>query len=322
MSFRSDGVAASTYATARVRWTRACAAQSLSANVERTILFLPLLVLLLVMLDRSHPTPLRAAMAQRSGPVHDARVLRVCADPNNLPFSNDRHEGFENKLADLVAGEMRATVQYEWWAQRRGFFRNTLKAGKCDVVMGVPTSFEMTLTTRPYYRSTYVFVTKRRSSIRVRTFDDPVLRRTRVGVQLVGDDYANAPPAHALTKRGIVQNVRGYTLYGDYREPNPPARIVDAVAQGEVDVAVVWGPLAGYFATREPVPLRLVPVSPQIDLPFLPFVFDISMGVRREDKALRDEIDAILVRRRASIDSILTQYGVPRVDVPVSPNAS
>lgn len=295
---------------------------ALSAGAERAILLVPLLALLVIIFERSRPAPLHAAMAQSSIPLHGERLLRVCADPNNLPFTNERGEGFENKLAALVAGEMGATVQYEWWAQRRGFFRNTLKAGKCDVVMGVPTSFEMTLTTRPYYRSTYVFVTKRASSIRVRTFDDPVLRRARVGVQLVGDDYANAPPAHALTKRGIVQNVRGYTLYGDYRQPNPPARIVDAVARGDVDVAVVWGPLAGYFATREPVPLRIVPVSPQIDLPFLPFVFDISLGVRREDKALRDELDGILIRRRATIDSILTHYGVPRVDTPVSPNAS
>jgi mxaJ protein len=323
MSFRSDFVSEPTYATVHVKWTRrASAARSLSASVERAILLLPLLVLLLVVFDHSRPAQLHAATARSSNAVHAVRLLRVCADPNNLPFSNAHGEGFENKLADLVASEMGATVQYEWWAQRRGFFRNTLKAGRCDVVMGVPTSFEMTLTTHPYYRSTYVFVTKRQSSIRVRTFDDPVLRRVRVGVQLAGDDYANAPPAHALTKRGIVQNVRGYTLYGDYREPNPPARIVDAVAHGDVDIAVVWGPLAGYFATREPVPLRIVPVSPQIDLPFLPFVFDISMGVRREDKALRDEIDGILTRRRASIDSVLTHYGVPRVDAPMSPNAS
>jgi mxaJ protein len=186
--------------------------------------------------------------------------------------------------------------------------------------MGVPTSFEMVLTTRPYYRSTYVFVTKRRSPIRVRSLDDSVLRHLRLGVQLAGDDYANTPPAHALTKRGIIGNVRGFTLYGDYRLPNPPARIVDAVANGDVDVAVVWGPLAGYFATREPVPLRVVPVTPQIDLPFLPMVFDISIGTRRADTALRAELDAILVRRRASVDSLLARYRVPRVDASVVPN--
>jgi mxaJ protein len=132
-------------------------------------------------------------------------------------------------------------------------------------------------------------------------------------VQLVGDDYSNTPPAHALSRRGIVQNVRGYTLYGDYSQPNPPARILDALARGEIDVAVVWGPLAGYFAPREPVALKMVPVSPQIDLPFLPFVFDISMGVRRGDTALKNEVEGVLVRRRAQVDAILDEYGVPRV---------
>lgn len=320
MSSRSESLGTPTHATLHVRWTRrASAARSLSASTERAILLLPLVVLLAVGAQRSRIQEARADQARAA--AVPSRVLRVCADPNNLPFSNDRGEGIENKLAELVAHEMKATVSYEWWAQRRGFFRNTLKAGKCDAVMGVPSSFEMTLTTRPYYRSTYVFVTKRRSKLRVTSFDDPVLRTARIGVQLIGDDYANAPPAHALTKRGIVQNVRGYTLYGDYRQPNPPARIVDAVAEGDVDIAVVWGPLAGYFATREPVPLRVVPVSPQIDLPFVPMVFDISVGTRRDDHALRDEIDAILERRRAGVDSLLARFGVPRVDTP-SPNVT
>ncbi|HUQ81117.1 MAG TPA: substrate-binding domain-containing protein [Gemmatimonadaceae bacterium] len=240
-----------------------------------------------------------------------ATLLRVCADPNNLPFSDSTGAGFENRLATLVAGEMKATVTYTWWAQRRGFVRNTLNANRCDVVMGVPTSFELTGVTRPYYRSSYVFVSRRDRDLRVRSFNDSVLRHVRVGVQLVGDDYANAPPAHALANRGIVENVHGYNVQGDYRRPSPPARIIDAVANGDVDIAVAWGPLAGYFATREPVPLEIVPVSPQVDLPFLPFVFDISMGVRRADSTLRDTLNAILLRRRASIDSLLDAYGVP-----------
>ena len=240
-----------------------------------------------------------------------ASVLRVCSDPNNLPFSDSTGAGFENHLATLVANEMNARVRYTWWAQRRGFIRNTLNEHRCDVVMGVPTSFELTAVTRPYYRSSYVFVSRRDRQLRVRSLDDSALRRLTVGVQLIGDDYANAPPAHALAKRGIVQNVRGYNVQGDYRRPSPPARIIDAVASGEVDIAVAWGPLAGYYATREAVPLDIVPVSPQVDLPFLPFVFDISMGVRRADTTLRDTLNAILLRRRASIDSLLDSYGVP-----------
>jgi mxaJ protein len=243
-----------------------------------------------------------------------ARELRVCADPNNLPFSNARGEGFENRLAELVSREMGAKLAYTWWAQRRGFIRNTLAAGECDLVMGMPSSLELALPTRPYYRSTYVFVYRKDARLRIRSFDDPILRRLRIGVHLIGDDYANTPPAHALGQRGIVGNVTGYPIYGDYSRPHPPARILDALAAGEIDVAVVWGPLAGYFAPSAPVELEIVPVSPQIDLPFLPFVYDISMGVRRGDTILKSEVEAVLRRRRSEVDEILRAYGVPRLD--------
>jgi mxaJ protein len=268
--------------------------------------FLPLLLLAAIACDAPAP---KKPETQRP-----ARVLRVCADPNNLPFSNAQGQGFENAIAGVIAREMHATVQYTWWAQRRGFIRNTLRANACDVVMGLPTSIELAATTRPYYRSTYVFVTREDRALQLESLDDEVLRRLKIGVQIIGDDGANAPPAHALTSRGIVENVRGYTVYGDYAQPNPPARIIDAVASGEIDVAIAWGPLAGYFAKRQSVPLRLVPVSPQIDLPFLPFVYDIALGVRREDTGLRQELDAILERRKPEIDRILAAYGVPRAD--------
>jgi mxaJ protein len=248
-------------------------------------------------------------------PTPPARVLRVCADPNNLPFSNERQEGFENRIAELVAREMKAELHYVWWAQRRGYIRNTLRAGLCDLFIGMPTGLDMVLVTRPYYRSTYTFVTKR-GGPRIASFDDPRLKRLRVGVQIIGDDYANAPPAEALAHRGIVRNVRGYSVIGDYRDPSPPSRIVHAVEKGEVDVAVVWGPLAGYFARRSTVPLRVVPVSPEVDVPYLPFVFDIAMGVRRGETALRDSLDAVIARRQRDIDRILADYGVPRADTP------
>jgi len=249
-----------------------------------------------------------AAAAAGALPV----TLRVCADPNNLPFSNRRLEGLENKLARLIAADLAVPVSYTWWAQRRGFFRNTLKAGLCDVVMGIPSGFEMASPTRPYYRSTYVFLSRADRGDLVHSLDDPALRSLRIGVQLAGDDYANTPPAHALARRGIVSNVVGFTLYGDYARPNPPARIVDAVARGEVDVAVVWGPLAGYFAARSPAPLRIAPVTPSVDRPFLPFVFDICVGVRRGVEDLRDAIDAVLERRRPEIQKLLDEYRVPR----------
>lgn len=241
------------------------------------------------------------------------RELRVCADPNNMPFSNERGEGFENQLAELVAREMGARVRYTWWAQRRGFVRMTLRAGECDVIIGVPGSFELVLPTRPYYRSTYVFVYRKDADFTIDSFDDPDLGRLRVGVHLVGDDYANTPPAHALASRGIIQNVVGFSLYGNYARPNPPARIIEALAAGEIDVAIVWGPLAGYFAPRQSVALEVTPVSPQIDLPFLPFVFDIAMGVARGDTALKEELEHILAARDTEVQAILDEFGVPRL---------
>ena len=239
------------------------------------------------------------------------RQLRVCADPNNLPFSNERLEGFENKLAALIAHELNATLTYTWWAQRRGFIRNTLKAAACDLWMGVPPRLDAVLTTGPYYRSTYVFIYRRDRHLRIRSLDDPGLRRLRIGVHVIGDDYANTPPAAALAQRHIVRNVVGYTIYGDYSQPNPPARLIEAVARGDVDVAIVWGPLAGFFARQQSVPLEIVPVSPQVDVPFLPFVFDISMAVRRGDDSLRTRLESVLERRHADIRRLLEEYGVP-----------
>jgi mxaJ protein len=243
-----------------------------------------------------------------------ARELRVCSDPNNLPFSNQRGEGFENRLAELIAGELNATVRYTWWAERRGFIRSTLNAGRCDLVMGMPPGTGGVLTTHSYYRSTYVFVSRRDRHLTVKSLDDPLLRQLKIGVQLVGDDYANTPPVHALSRRGIVDNIVGFRVVGDYSEANPPARIIDAVAAGDIDIAVAWGPLAGYFAKRSPVPLALTPVLPPFDPPGLRFVFDISLAVRRDEPALQRQLDQILEKRKPGIDSILTEYGIPRVN--------
>lgn len=259
------------------------------------------------------------------GPARAAttmRELRVCADPNNLPFSNQQQQGFENKIAEIVARDLNAKLTYVWYAQRRGFARNTLNAHRCDLLVGIPASFDRVSTTVPYYRSTYVFVTRRDRRIKLASFDDPALKTLRIGVQMVGDDFMNTPPAHALASRHIIQNVKGFSVYGDYGQPNPPARVIDALANDDIDVAIAWGPLAGYFASREPVPLDITPVSPQIDLPFLPFVFDISMGVRRGQESFRDQLNTIISRRRAEIDRILDGYGVPRLSVALTGSQS
>lgn len=240
-----------------------------------------------------------------------ARTLRVCADPNNLPFSNARREGFENRIAELIARDLGARVAYTWWPQHRGFVRMTLRRGDCDVIMGVPANFELAQTTAPYYRSSYTFVSRRDRKLGITSLDDPRLRALRIGVQLAGDD--GSPPVLALAARKLTSNMRGYVVTGDYNDPDPPRRIVDAVARGEVDIAIVWGPQAGFFARRQPVPLDVVPLSPQIDPPFLPFVFDISMGVRRGDTAMRETLERELERRHTEIERILDDYAVPRV---------
>ena len=268
-----------------------------------------LIILLFVLLQCSctvTKTPITQIPQQKS-------VLRVCSDPNNLPFSNDKQEGFENKIAALIARDMNLKLEYTWWAQRRGFVRNTLKSDLCDLIVGMPSSSELALTTTPYYRSTYVFVWRKDRGLNIHSFDDAALHKLRIGVQMIGDDFANSPPAHALSNRKIVQNVKAYSVYGDYTQPNPPAQVVEAVAKRDVDVAVVWGPLAGFIIKQEHLPLTLAPVTPQIDLPFLPFVYDISMGVRRGDDAFKERLETILEQRRDEIRKILDDYGVPRV---------
>jgi mxaJ protein len=242
------------------------------------------------------------------------RELRVCADPNNLPFSNQEEQGFENRIAELVADELDAELSYTWWAQRRGFVRNTLRAGACDLVIGVPAGYELAETTEPYYRSAYVYVYRPDRDLNLRSMRDPRLRELRIGVHLIGDDGVNAPPAHALGEQGIVDNVVGYMIYGDYREPNPTARIVEAVASGELDLAAVWGPIGGYFAKHGSVPLVAVPITDTAGFAPLRFEFGIAMGVRKGEHAFRDELNGVLERRREDINRLLDAYGVPRVE--------
>ncbi len=244
----------------------------------------------------------------------DPTAFRVCADPNNLPFSNGDGAGFENKLAELIANDLGQHVVYTWWAQRRGFIRNTLKAGTCDAVIGVPAKLDMVETTRPYYRSTYVFVSRTDRHYDLHSLKDPRLRNLSIGVQLIGDDGYNTPPAHALGEQGIITNLVGYTVYGDYRRTSPPARIVEAVAKGDVDIAAVWGPLAGYFVERSDVPLELTPMSDTGAFKPLAFTFDIAVGVRKGDHTRKQAIDDVLVRHKPEIRQLLEAYRVPLVN--------
>jgi quinoprotein dehydrogenase-associated probable ABC transporter substrate-binding protein len=258
----------------------------------------------------------------RYSELGEVAPLRVCADPNNLPFSNDRREGFENRIAELLAHDLGTTVQFSWRPQMRGFVRKGLKAGECDVYMGVPAGFGPLLTTKPYYRSTYVIVYRTKSRVRVRSLDDSALRSVKVGVHMIGDDYQNTPPAQALAARGIIDNVRGYPIVGDLSKPNPQEEILRALARGEIDVAIVWGPFAGYFAKHSGTPLTLVPVTPARDRSGQTFAFDIAMGVGRGDTTLARTLDTLLVRERAAIHRILLDYGVPLDSAPALSDAT
>jgi mxaJ protein len=239
--------------------------------------------------------------------------LRVCADPNNLPFSNRAGQGFENRLVELVADDLDADISYTWWAQRRGNVRETLKAGRCDIIPGVGAGLEMLATTRPYYNSTYVAVTRADRDLEIISFDDPRLRHLRVGVQMVGDDFANTPPAHALASRGLIGNVRGYMIYGDYARPAPQQDIVRAVTAGEIDIAFIWGPVAGFFAERGSVPLRLTPLPRMDSRSEQPMAFAIAMGLRRGEPELKARIEQSLERQGPEIRRLLADYHVPVV---------
>ncbi len=244
--------------------------------------------------------------------------LRVCSDPNNLPFSDQKEEGFENRIAAMLVHDLGVPLTYIWLPLRRGLVRNTLTAGLCDVLMGVPADLERVATTAPYYRSSYVLVMPADLGHPIDSLDDPALPSLRIGVQLVGDDEANTPPVHALNRRGMVDNLRGYSIYGDYSKAAPASGIVDAVASGEVDVALVWGPIAGYFAKAEPRPLRLAAVTGESELPM---AFSVAISVRRADGELRDRLDEALTRNRTAIDAILASYGVPLLPVHDMPDA-
>lgn len=237
-------------------------------------------------------------------------VLEVCDDPNNLPFSDARGDGFENKIIQLIAQRLGRKVQYTWWAQHKGYVTNTLDKDACDLWPGVATGMQGLASTTPYYRSTYVFVSRADRGLDVASFDDPRLKRLKIGIQMIGSDGMHTPPAHALASRGLVDNLKPFLLDADYARPNPPAEIIDAVDRGDIDMAVVWGPMAGYFASRARHPLRVTPVPPSRQASW-PMSFDIAMGVRSGDKNLLRDVDKALRDQRSDIDKVLAAYHVP-----------
>lgn len=247
------------------------------------------------------------AAAQRPGPLQPG-VLRVCADPDNMPFSNQKGEGFENKIAEFIASEWKTRLEYVWYPVRRGYFR-ILNGRYCDLIVQAPGGLDMAGTTEPYYRSGYVFVSRADGKLKdITSLADPRLKQARIGVTLLPSDE-QLPPTMALSHHGVVGNLRGFQ--GMYNEEDRPEDVIEAVADGEVDVAIVWGPLAGYFAKQSSVPLRIHPLGERDTLADVPFRYDIAMAVRRSDRELQDSLKRTLEQKAPQIQAILREYGVP-----------
>ena len=252
-----------------------------------------------------------AAEAQRPSPAQPG-LLRVCNDPDNMPFSNQKEEGFENKLAQLIAKDWGSRLEYVWYPTRRGYFR-ILNAMYCDLIIQAPGGLDMAGTTRPYYRSGYVFLTRQNGKLAdIKSLADPRLKTARIGVTLLPSDE-QLPPTMALSHYGVVGNLHGY--HGWYNDDDRPEDIVNAVANDSVDVAIVWGPLAGYFAKQSKVPLKITPLGERDSLADVPFRYNIAMAVRRSDKALRDSLERTLQEKAPEIQAILKEYGIPMFPV-------
>jgi mxaJ protein len=257
------------------------------------------------------------ARAQLRPGLEKPGVIRVCADPDNMPLSNQKGEGFEQKIAELVAKEWKAKVEYAWWPVRRGFFARALNGRYCDIAIQAPADFDMAGVTRPYFRSGYVFVTRKDSGLDIKSLADPRLKKLKIGVNILNSDAENTPPAMALSQYGVVGNLTGYPTF--YTDSVRPEDIIDAVAKKDIDVGIAWGPLAGYFAGKSSVPLTLQPLAERDSLTDFPFRFSIGMGVRRRDRALRDSLQTVLDRRAPEIQAILKQYRVPMFPIPAEP---
>jgi mxaJ protein len=231
------------------------------------------------------------------------KELRVCGDPDNLPFSNKQLEGFENKIAEVIAKELGVPLSYYWWPHQRGLIRRTLKAGQCDAMISIPEGWDPVLWTKPYYRSAYVMVYPRNRGFQIKSLDDPILRKLRIGV------YVNTPPEEALAERDLSKNVVRYNLFYDYQNERPGKIIQDLVA-GDIDVAIEWGPMAGFYVKKlDATNLEMVPLLDGGK--GTPFTYEFSMGVKQGDKVLKTELEQAISKHRADIQKILEDYGVP-----------
>ena len=238
----------------------------------------------------------------------DPDVLRVCADPRNMPFSNEAGEGFENALAELVADKTgRGEVRYTWFPQAMGFVRNTLGKNRCDIIMGYAQGDELVQNTNAYYRTAYALVVPEGSDLEgVTALGDPRLQGRRLGV------VAGTPPASHLAQNGLIGTARPYRLMVDTRADAPVADMFADLAVGEIDAAVAWGPMAGFYAQRADTPLSVTPLVEEESGPRM--TYRITMGVRPSDQEWKRELNRVIEESQGEIDAILLDYGVPLLD--------
>lgn len=246
----------------------------------------------------AQPAPLPALASETE--------FRVCADPANLPFSNQAGEGFENKLAEMFAGYVKKPLTYAWFPQIVGFYRNTLFAHQCDVVMGTVSGGEMVDTTNPYYHTAYVIVTRSADHITATSLGDPVFADKKIGV------VAATPPTDLLARHHLLAHVVPYHLTVDTRVESPARTMLHDLAGGKIDVALVWGPFAGYYIRREHLPLHMAFLEPEPDGPRLDY--RIAMGVRPADTAFRRTLNALIRTHQDEINALLLSYGIPLLD--------
>ena len=245
-----------------------------------------------------------AETATREALVTNA--LRVCADPNSLPYSNKAREGFENKIAELIGEELGLPVRYTWWPQTIGFVRNTLRLRKCDLIVGVATTSELVQNTNPYYRSVYTMVYRKDSGITATQLADPQLADKRFGV------VAATPPATILALNGLIGQSKGYQLFVDTRRVSTGQMMMDDLISGEVDVALMWGANAGYFSARTDEELVLVPLLNED--PSIRLDFRISMALRYQETEWKRKLNRILRKIQPQIIAILQSYDIPLLD--------
>jgi quinoprotein dehydrogenase-associated probable ABC transporter substrate-binding protein len=262
--------------------------------------------LLAVLLSTGSIASAWAAEGQRVDLV-DRTALRVCADPANMPFSNDKEEGFENKVAEIVASELKVPVEYVWFPQATGFIRQTLFAKRCDVVMGYAQGDELVLNTNHYYRSTYALVYRASIGLDgVVSLADPRLRDKRIGV------IAGTPPGSIMAQLGLIQRAKPYPLMVDRRYDSPGERMTSDIRSGDIDAGVLWGPIAGYFAANGGDKLLVVPLLTETGTPRM--AYRITFGVRNLEDDWKRQLNVIIAKRQGDIDTQLLQFGVPLLD--------